>query len=177
MSRKTSNGVINSMAIITESFHKLDLDNEGVLRILDNQMFLHLFENVPDPRQQTKIKYKLSNLLLMIFLSIMERGKVSFVVIADIIWAKQKVYEKYGLIEEGQCPSHDTIRRILTIIDGNALYENTLNGFYQFMQCLRNNCRKEGDYKHLAFDGKEFKGQYMIRFSDRSCRTLRNNTE
>ena len=58
MSRKTSNGVINSMAIITESFHKLDLDDEGVLRILDNQMFLHLFENVPDPRQQKKIKYK-----------------------------------------------------------------------------------------------------------------------
>jgi len=158
MSRKTSNGVINSMAIITESFHKLDLDDEGVLRILDNQMFLHLFENVPDPRQQTKIKYKLSNLLLMIFLSIMERGKISFVVIADIIWAKQKVYGKYGIIEEGQCPSHDTIRRILTIIDGNALYENTLNGFYQFLQCLRNNCRKEGDYKHLAFDGKEFRG-------------------
>ena len=71
---------------------------------------------------------------------------------------KQKVYGKYGIIEEGQCPSHDTIRRILTIIDGNALYENTLNGFYQFLQCLRNNCRKEGDYKHLAFDGKKFRG-------------------
>ena len=158
MSKKKSNSVVNSIAAISESFHNLHLDEEGILHILDNKMFLHLFENVPDPRVQWKIKYELSKLLMMIFRKIMERGKVSYVVIEDIIWAKRKTYEKYGLIEKGQCPSHDTIRRILTIIDGNALYENTLNGFYQFLQSLKNNYMKEGDYMHLSFDGKEMRG-------------------
>ena len=52
MSRKQSNGVVNTIAVISESFHNLDLDEDGILKILDNTMFLHMFENVPDPRQQ-----------------------------------------------------------------------------------------------------------------------------
>ena len=94
----------------------------------------------------------------MIFLTIMERGKISYVTIANLIWAKRKTYEKYGLIKNGKCHSHDTIRRILTIIDGNALYENTLNGFYEFLQSLKSHYLKEGDFKHLSFDGKEMRG-------------------
>ena len=164
--KKDSNGVINSLAAISESFRQMNLSEDGILQLLDNHMFLHMFEDVPDFREQCKVKYKLSSLLMMVFLIILERGKVSFVILADVIWAKKAKFQEYGLIENGETPSHDTIRRILTLIDKNALYENTLNGFYSFLQSLERNLSKEGDYRHIAFDGKEMRG------SGRSAKTL-----
>ena len=156
--KKNSNGVVNSLAAITESFRAINITEEGILQLLDCQLFLHLFEDVPDFREPGKVKYKLSDLLMMVFLAILERGKVSYVIIADVIWAKKAKYKAYGLLETDQSPSHDTIRRVLTLIDKNALYENTLNGFYAFLQSLERNLKKEGDYRHIAFDGKEMRG-------------------
>lgn len=158
MSRKNSNGIIDTFMFITEGFHHLDLDEESVIRIMDNHFFIELFESVPDFRQTNKCTYKLSNLLMMIFLVILERGKVSFTVIEDVIEARVKQYTEYGLIEDGNCPSHDTIRRVLTLLNSEGLYENTLNSFYFFLICLERHVQKQGDFKHIAFDGKEIRG-------------------
>ena len=52
---------------------------------------------------------------------------------------------KYGLLpEDGSTPSHDTIRRILTVLDGDALYENTIQGFYLFLESLKNHYATTG---------------------------------
>ena len=107
---KNSNGVIHSFAVISEAFRHIDLDEDNVIRFLDNRFFIQIFENIPDFRQKEKIKYKLSNILMMVFLTVLERGKTSYVIIADVIEAKKRFYESVGLIEDGQCPSHDTIR-------------------------------------------------------------------
>lgn len=40
---------------------------------------------------------------------------------------------------------HDTIRRILTLLDGNALYENTIQGFYLFLESMKNHYSVQGD--------------------------------
>ncbi len=158
MSRKNSNGIVNSFAVITESFRSVNIDENGILQLLDCRMFLHLFEDVPDFRDQVKITYKLSNLLMMVFLCVLERGKISYTAIADLIEAKEKKYVQYGLLNQGEFPSHDTVRRILTLLDSDALYENTLQGFYAFLQSLENHLIKAGEYKHIAFDGKEIRG-------------------
>ncbi len=156
--RKNSNGVINSFAVICESFHHIDLDEDSVIRLMDNRFFIQIFENIPDFRQQVKIKYKLSNLLTLIFLTVLERGKTSFVIIADVIEARKRMYESLGLIENGECPSHDTIRRILSLLSTEGLYENTIQAFYYFLVMLERHFLSQGDYKHLAFDGKEMRG-------------------
>ena len=158
MSRKNSNGVINTFMYITESFRHVDIDEDEVVRIMDNRFFIQLFESVPDFRQTRKCTYKLSHLLMMIFLTVLERGKVSFTVIEDIIEARKKLYTQYGLIEDDNCPSHDTIRRVLTLLNADGLYENTLNAFYFFLLCLERHVKSQGDYKHMAFDGKEIRG-------------------
>ncbi len=158
MSRKNSNGIVNSFAVITESFRSVNIDEDGILQLLDCHMFLHLFEDVPDFRDQVKITYKLSSLLMMVFLCVLERGKISYTAIADLIEAKEKKYVQYGLLNQDEFPSHDTIRRILTLLDSEALYENTLQGFYAFLQSLENHLIKAGEYKHIAFDGKEIRG-------------------
>ena len=158
MSRKNSNGIVNSFAVITESFRSVNIDEDGILQLLDCHMFLHLFEDVPDFRDQVKITYKLSSLLMMVFLCVLERGKISYTAIADLIEAKEKKYVQYGLLNQDEFPSPDTIRRILTLLDSEALYENTLQGFYAFLQSLENHLIKAGEYKHIAFDGKEIRG-------------------
>ena len=158
MSKKNSNGVIDTFMYITESFRHVDIDEDEIVRVLDNHFFIQLFESVPDFRQIKKCKYKLSHLLMMVFLTILERGKVSFTIIEDVIEAKKKLYTQYGLIEDGNCPSHDTIRRVLTLLNADGLYENTLNAFYFFLVCLENHVKGQGDYKHMAFDGKEIRG-------------------
>ena len=155
---KNSNGVIHSFAVISEAFRHIDLDEDNVIRFLDNRFFIQIFENIPDFRQKEKIKYKLSNILMMVFLTVLERGKTSYVIIADVIEAKKRFYESVGLIEDGQCPSHDTIRRVLSLLNPEGLHHNTIQAFYFFLQCLERNFLTQGDYKHMAFDGKEIRG-------------------
>lgn len=156
--RKNSNGIVNSFVVISEAFHHIDIGEDNIIRFLDNRFFIQMFESIPDFRQQKKIRYKLSNLLMMIFLTVLERGKTSYVIIADVIEAKKRTYESLGLIEDGQCPSHDTIRRVLSLLNAEGLRENTIQAFYFFLQCLERNFLSQGDYKHVAFDGKEMRG-------------------
>ena len=158
MSRKNSNGVINSLAVIGESFRSIDISDEGILTLMDETMFLHLFESVEDFRQPWKVEYRLPNLLMIIFLCILENGKQPYIFIEDYIDAKKRFFSQYGLIEDGKCPSHDTIRRILTLLNADSLHENTIQGFYEFLRSLERNLTKQGDYRHIAVDGKEMRG-------------------
>lgn len=158
MSRKNSNGILTTTAVIAESFRNIHITEEGILQLLDNRMFIHLFDSIPDFRQQSKIVYKLPDLLLLIFLTILRRGKASFLDIAYAIKANRRTYIAYGLLPEDMTPSHDTIRRVLTMIDGNELYQNTIQGFYMFLEYLKKHYTVEGDYRHLCIDGKEMRG-------------------
>lgn len=159
MSEKNSNGILKTAAVIAESFRNINVTEDGILELLDNRMFINLFENVPDFRQQGKVVYKLPNLLLLVFLTVLRRGKASFLDISYVIKANRKKYAEYGLLpEDGSTPSHDTIRRVLTLVDGDALYENTIRGFYLFLESLKNHYSIQGDYRHLCIDGKEMRG-------------------
>jgi hypothetical protein len=68
------------------------------------------------------------------------------------------ITEKYGLAKNGQCPSHDTIRRVMMMLDGDAIYNETVNRFHQFLRSLEDEIRKGGAYRHLAIDGKSVNG-------------------
>ena len=52
--KKNSNGVVNTLAAITESFRSIDISEDGILQLLDCHLFLHLFEGVPDFREPGK---------------------------------------------------------------------------------------------------------------------------
>ena len=158
MSRKNSNGILATTAIIAESFRNIHITEDGILQLLDNRIFINLFDSIPDFRQQNKIVYGLPQLLLLIFLTILRRDKASFLDIAYAIKANQRTYSAYGLLPEGKSPAHDTIRRVLTLLDSDTLYENTIRGFYMFLESMRNHYAVQGDYRHLCIDGKEMRG-------------------
>lgn len=105
MSEKNSNGILKTTAVIAESFRNINITDDNILELLDNRMFINLFESVPDFRQQGKIAYKLSSVLLMVFLTVLRRGKASFLDIAYVIKANRKKYAEYGLLpEDGSTP-------------------------------------------------------------------------
>lgn len=158
MTQKNSNGIIRSLAVISEQFRSAHIMEDDVLELVSTFPFVHLFDDVEDPRQKGKVTYCLPDLLAAVFYAILSFQTQSFPEIADYIEIKKDVLEKYGIIHDGKCPSHDTIRRVLTMLDADSLYENTLLGIYNFLRSLENNLLKQGDIRHIGIDGKAMRG-------------------
>jgi predicted transposase YbfD/YdcC len=150
--------ILGSMAIFTEAFSQIDISEEEILTISSRIDFVHLFDGIPDSRMQGKIKYRLPDLLFLIFLVKLRERTNCFMEIAGHIKINRKLYEKYGLIKNEQCPSHDTIRRVMMMVDGDALYQEIVNRFHGFLRSLEDEIRGSSAYRHLAMDGKSVNG-------------------
>lgn len=150
MSRKSR---FDTLAVISETFKEMNVDEETLKRTIKSTTFVSLFDDVLDGRQQWKIKYKLSNLLGMIFFVLFKEQTGKAYAIADHIEALQDEFTELGLLHDGQIPSHDTILRILTILNTESLIETTLQRFYDLLKELED--KIPGSKKHQSFDGKE----------------------
>lgn len=170
MDLNMSNKIFNVVAVLNETFEQIDLDFDNQVDIVNNIGFLHLFDDVNDTRQPGKIQYKLSDILLLCFLSIIYEGKTTCLGIYDHILVYKSRYEKYGLIQDGKIPSHDTIRRTLMCIDPVEFEEVTIGRIQEFIQELRK-CSQGTMYCHQSVDGKEARGSGR---SDDSANPKRN---
>ncbi len=152
------NQVINGLFIISESFKRAGVSDDDLLDTLHSIDFVHYFDNVRDFRNVDMITYKLSDLLMMAFLTILANGVNSFWGIADHVRICHEKYEKYGLLKDGHYPSHDTFRRVFSLISPQNLYEQTVQVFYDFLQSLEDLASGRTTYKQWMFDGKEVRG-------------------
>ena len=152
------NIIVNGLLIISESFKRAGISDDEVLDTLQAVDFIHYFDKVEDFRNQDMITYKLSDLLMMAFLTILSDGVNSFWGIADHVRICREKYEEYGLLKEGRCPSHDTFRRVFSLISPQSVYEQTVQVFYDFLQSLEESISGRTVYKQLMIDGKEVKG-------------------
>lgn len=152
-----NNKIFNIVAVLNETFKEIDIDFDDHIEVMNSIGFLHLFDDLKDYRQPGKIQYKLSDILLLCFLSIIYEGKTTCLGIYDHILVYKNRYEKYGLIKDGQIPSHDTIRRTLMCIDPVEFEEITIGRIYEFLQDLRK-CAQGTMYCHQSVDGKEARG-------------------
>ena len=78
--------------------------------------------------------------------------------IADQIRICRDKYEKYGLIEDGKIPSHDTFRRVFSMLSVQELYNQTIQCFYDFLKNLEDAIIGRDNYKQLMIDEKEVRG-------------------
>ena len=152
-----SNKIFNLVAVLNETFKEIDIDFDDHMEVMNSIGFLHLFDDLKDFRQPGKIQYNLSDILLLCFLSIIYEGKTTCLGIYDHILVYKSRYKKYGLIKNGQIPSHDTIRRTLMCIDPVEFEEITIGRIYEFLQELRK-CAQGTMYCHQSVDGKEARG-------------------
>lgn len=152
-----NNKIFNLVAVLNEIFREIDINFDDYIEVMNSIGFLHLFDDLQDYRQPGKIQYKLSDILLLCFLSIIYEGKTTCLGIYDHILVYKSRYEKYGLIKDGQIPSHDTIRRTLMCIDPVEFEEITIGRIHEFLQELRK-CAQGTMYCHQSVDGKEARG-------------------
>lgn len=152
-----NNKIFNLVAVLNEIFREIDINFDDHIEVMNSIAFLHLFDDLQDYRQPGKIQYKLSDILLLCFLSIIYEGKTTCLGIYDHILVYKSRYEKYGLIKDGQIPSHDTIRRTLMCIDPVEFEEITIGRIHEFLQELRK-CAQGTMYCHQSVDGKEARG-------------------
>lgn len=153
-----SKHIRNTLAVFTDVFKSIHIEEDEILQVTSSLAFLHLFDDVDDFRIYKKTKYKLSNLLLLILLVIIKEKACSCYHIATIIRFDKSYYAKLGLLEDDQCPSHDTLRRVLMMLDPATLQESTLHSFYDFLLGLEKLMQNKDDIKHYALDGKEVRG-------------------
>ena len=154
---------MNNTKLIIDSMN----DVTAVLSPLKNQIksnrksisrILHFFSFINDFRDKTKIKYKLENILCICLLISMRGEFTSFFNAAVFIKVKKTYFEKLGLIENNEIPSHDTLRRIFMYIDANDLRDVILKRINLLIEKITNHLNKNNKVRLISGDGKTFNG-------------------
>jgi len=104
-----------------------------------------------DPRQKSKVKYKISEIVGIVFFAMLANAD-DYVEIEIFAKHNEKILKEYFELENG-IPSHDTISRVMAIIDHKYL-QSFREKFYEMLN------NEEGDKikKILAIDGKSQRG-------------------
>lgn len=146
----------NSIIVLSEAIKQINLNEDDVNEIILSISSIHLFDDVLDFRQASKIVYPLKDILLMAFLVILDRGKQNFNYIADYVAFNAKKFVGYGLLTDtNKTPSHDTFRRVFSLLDPYSLQKVTINRLYEFLVSIES---KQKGLSHLAIDGKTVNG-------------------
>lgn len=112
------------------------------------ELFNEYFRHVKDPRQQSKVKHLLSELLFMTVLAVIA-GADDFNEIAEYTEKKQS-WLKTFLTLPGGLPSHDTFNRVICMIDAREFQES----FIDWMHDIRNNLPDLPGDDVICVDGK-----------------------
>jgi predicted transposase YbfD/YdcC len=158
-SNTENNEIVQGLAVISEAFKAAHITEDDTLEVCAAIDFVHFFDNLTDIRDRDRITYRLPNLLMMVFLLILKGScSKSFYAMAAYIRLRKDTFEKYGLIENGQCPSHDTLRRVFELLNGQEIYEQTVQRMYEFLKLLEEEIQGKKQYKQIIVDGKECRG-------------------
>ena len=133
---------------------QIDLSEEDIVELIIDHHHIHLFDDVADFREKGKIRYELSDILMMAFIVILEKGKQSFYYMSRYVGFHINRFEKLGLIEDGNVPSHDTFRRVFSLLDSDSLIETTIMRFYELLKSFE----EQKGLSHIGVDGKYING-------------------
>ena len=157
----------NTLVALKDVMGNIHLDEDDIANIVVSSRHIHLFDDVRDFREESRIKYELSDILMMAFIVILEKGKQSFWYMSNYVFYNQKRFEALGLIKEGKIPSHDTFRRVFSLLDSASLVDTTIMRFHELLKQME----EEKGLRHIGVDGKSVNGSGR---SDESKNPLRN---
>jgi hypothetical protein len=97
--------------------------------------FLKLFRNVDDSRLNGMINYPLEEIILITFLAILGNAS-TWVEIATFGEKKKRWLKQFMKLDNG-IPSHDTFRRVFSLIDTDQLQEATISFLLENLAAIK----------------------------------------
>ena len=132
---------------------------------------VQFFQTVKDVRVQKKISYPLYEILMVAFLAVLA-GATTFVDMAEFGNLKKKWLEDNFKIKHG-IPSHDTFRRVLSIIDPHYLQHATVSFLLDNIKLIKRAFGIEATGpKQYCVDGKTARGTGRLKDTDREVKQL-----
>ncbi len=114
-------------------------------------MLQEYFEGLKDPRQTAKVRHPLLEIIIVVICGVIA-GCEGWDDIADFARAKEEWYrEALGLRLESGIPSHDTLRRVFTLLDPNELEK----GFRKWVSSIKKPTKEQ---EIISIDGKTTRG-------------------
>lgn len=117
---------------------------------------LALFSTVTDPRQQSKVRYPLNEVLLAAFLAVMCDAN-TWADMERLGNAKLRWLRRFAPFREG-VPSHDTFRYVLGLLDFAELQSLVVTFVVENLYAVRSSLGVEAPRRQLAVDGKAERG-------------------
>lgn len=118
--------------------------------------FIRLLSYVTDERKDTMVDYPLAEVLIIAFLAILADAS-TWTQIATFGTHKQKWLKKFLPLKHG-IPSHDTFRRVFSLIDSDALKQATVNFLAANTDAIRRSLKLKTGPRQICVDGKEENG-------------------
>lgn len=142
MSKKSS-----KLMEISEMFDKIDinfkeLNNKGISDIIT------IIKKQEDTRYQPNVKHKIEDIILLTLFAVLTKCN-EWTEIESFAKKKEKWLKQYLELPNG-IPSHDTIQRVISILNSNTLYSDTINYLIDKINQITTSKNKD----ILSMDGK-----------------------
>lgn len=162
------------IAEYSDAFRELDILSAGTVSKPPKAVirrFVRVFKDLSDVRVQGMIDYPLTEIVLITFLAVLG-GASTWIQISDFGHVKEKWLKKFIPLKNG-IPSHDTFRRVFSLIDTKQLQSATVAFLVENIYAIRKALPKPtGEYRHLCVDGKEQRGTGRNYDNDEKVRNL-----
>ena len=131
---------------------------------------IRFFKTIDDARIPGKVHYPLHEILMVAFLAVLA-GAGTMVDMAMFAQTNEKWLEKNFDVRHG-VPSHDTFRRVLSLMDPEQLQKATVSFLLDNIKCMKRAFGIEGGMKHYCVDGKTARGTGRLAGSGREIRQM-----
>ncbi len=118
--------------------------------------FIRLFREVEDVRIKAMTDYPLEEILVIAFLAVLGNAS-GWNEIEDFGNDHHKWLKKFLKLENG-IPSHDTFRRVFSLIDPEQLQRATVLFLIENMEAIKKSLGIKSPQRQLCIDGKEERG-------------------
>lgn len=136
---------------ISKMFDEINIDfdelsNDGIKDILT------IVKKQNDTRYQPNVKHKIEDIILMTLFAVLAKCN-EWTEIESFAKKKEKWLKKYLELPNG-IPSHDTIQRVISILNPHTLYSDTINYLINKINLITSNDTRD----ILSMDGKTSNG-------------------
>ena len=149
--------------------HNISLSEAGIPKKPIKKL-INFLKEIKDVRETSKVAYPLYEIILVAFLAIMA-GACTIADIADFAELKRQWLKNNFFIKHGT-PSHDTFRRVLSLIDPALLQAATVTFLLDNIKMMKRVFNIDEGTKQYCVDGKTACGTGKLADTEREVKQL-----